>query len=264
MNILTIRGNNLDHDELSELGFEYDPDRRQYQAYIVPGSEDEFVEISGRYQKLGARVDVIDQAQWERQGLSFEQREPEVCEFLRSYTGNFQFLQSLKQQLASKGYLTDGQLAGVLKCMKCQEEGVVRPQPQQPVANPTYAPGSVLELSGFIAKKIGEKTGYHTQHRNVEVIETLRETERAVLVRAKLSSRFAGRCVCCGRRLTNTISKASGIGPECADKYGVERYEMGAAKDIVAQVEARLPKEPVEIWIPRSQVVGVLDKEGDL
>lgn len=262
MKILTVRGGNLNHDEMIDLGLEYDADRRQYQAYIVPGYEHESVEVSDYCQQLGARVEVIDQAQWERQGLPFEQREPEVCEFLRAYTGSFEFLLSLKQQLARKGYLTDGQLGGVIRCMKREEE---RSQnPLKTVPNPTYAPGTVLELSKFIASKIGTMMGHYMQHRNVEVLETLRETRNAVLARVKLSSHFAGRCMCCGRRLTNMISKASGVGPECAEKYGVERYEMSAAKDIVAHIEARLPKESVEIWIPRTQIKGVLDKEGNL
>lgn len=32
-----------------------------------------------------------------------------------------------------------------------------------------------------------------------------------------------GRCGCCGRALTDEVSRAAGIGPDCADRYGIDR-----------------------------------------
>lgn len=41
----------------------------------------------------------------------------------------------------------------------------------------------------------------------------------------------AGRCACCGRKLTNKVSVKRGVGPICADKWGLADVEWGWDKD---------------------------------
>lgn len=52
-----------------------------------------------------------------------------------------------------------------------------------------------------------------------------------------------GRCGFCGRTLTDEVSRAAGIGPDCADRHGVDRSVWAAAAMAEAAARVRGPVE---------------------
>jgi hypothetical protein len=54
-----------------------------------------------------------------------------------------------------------------------------------------------------------------------ELAATVATTAANPAAAAKLYGQQTGRCSCCGRELTDPASIAAGIGPICADKFGL-------------------------------------------
>lgn len=57
-----------------------------------------------------------------------------------------------------------------------------------------------------------------------------------------------GRCACCGRTLTDELSRASGVGPDCAANYGIDREALASrsvdpAQRDEAERHERIPAE---------------------
>jgi hypothetical protein len=122
---------------------------------------------------------------------------------------------------------------------------------------PTHAlDGVVLEMKAWYAKAFKENHNTAYAFRNLKVIKALRETEKAIQVDAEFFSGIACSCGVCGRELNNDISRATGIGPICAEKIGLPRPTMDKAKEIVAQLEALSKAQGIfkGVWIPKSQI----------
>lgn len=236
----------------------------------VRGSEaEQFVDaISDLIEQSDAKIEGRKPAVMKQAAESFETKYPEVAKYLREYNGNFGFLVSVKSQFVSRGSISDAQRASVEKCMDREVEYNARKQEAAapvaaPVAapisdecrNPTFANGSVLKISKKIAVAIAEEKGFDTAFRKVEVVKTHRETSKAILVTVKFSTQVGCFCGICGRQLTHPVSKATGIGPECADKMGITRYSMDAAKEVLKTLSDKLTTMgEVKTWIPRSTI----------
>ena len=177
-----------------------------------------------------------------------EQQNQEVFSWIENYTGNFDFILSLKTQLLVKGYLSDNQIAAAERCMNRAK------QPKLEVVKPRFSvePGQVLELKKSFAKKIAQQNGSDKTFFNFEVLEVKAETARALLVRTKASAKVTSQCCICGRVLTDPASILSGIGPICADNAGIPHGDVEVTK---AALEELASKEvEVETWIPKSAV----------
>lgn len=187
--------------------------------------------------------------------ITFESRYPAVVKWLTNYNGNFDFYLSVKSQYEKKGFLSDKQRESI-------ERAIARDNTPRQVSasnaevlwsNPTFTSGSVLKISKGFATVLAEKNGFTTPFRKLEVIKTHAETSKAVYVTVKFSTQVGCFCGICGRKLTHPVSKATGIGPECAEKMGIERYSMDAAKEVLDQISAKLTAMgEVKTWIPRS------------
>lgn len=165
-----------------------------------------------------------------------------VCKYLESYKGSHPFLNSLQEQLKNIGSLTERQVAAAEKFMTKDKT----------VSNPWV--GGVIEIKAWLARAISKEKNIQ-MFRNIEVRQVLRESERAILVRAKLSAKPAVNCHICGRALDDEKSIATGIGPTCAKKIGVTReldkYELlKVIEDLVEKTGI------IELWIPKSQIKG--------
>lgn len=124
-----------------------------------------------------------------------------------------------------------------------------------------YTPGTILELRKPAATRITGRVSYKPAHRNFEVVETLYESSGGLMAMVKMSAKFSAHCYCCGRALTLPISKASGIGPDCAAKLGIERLDSLSAEQIIEKIEANLPKEVVKVFIDKKQIKNAIIAE---
>lgn len=190
--------------------------------------------------------------------------ETEAVDFLVNYSGKYGYLLSVQGQYRNKNFLSPAQINKVRECLLVERSKadwkVTHVNPPVAPLNLTYANGTVLMLKLFIAKKMQEQFKYVAPFRNVEVLETLRETEKAVLVRVKLTPRYSTCCSICGQDLDTEISRATGIGPVCAKKWGIQRYASADAKDLLSQLEAQLSQVDINepVWIARSQIKEVI------
>ena len=180
-----------------------------------------------------------------------EQQNQEVFAWLEAYSGNFDFLLSLKTQLVVKGYLSDKQLAAAERCMQREKQPKLElVKPAAPVFS--IKPGQVLEVNKGFARKIAEKNGSSKTFFNFEVLEVKAETAKAFLIRTKASAKVTSHCCVCGRTLTDPASILSGIGPICADNNGIPYGDVEVTKAALEEVATR--EVEVETWIPKSTV----------
>lgn len=174
---------------------------------------------------------------------------PEVAAWLEAYTGNFDFYRSLKAQFIAKGMLSDKQIACIQRAIdKDKAEGRTIPTAAPQVFD--LKPGTVLIVSKFIATKIAEKAGYARAHRAVEVLAVEAETPKAYLCEVKLSARRTSHCGICGLTLENAQSIAAGIGPICADNYGLP-YGEASLEGLQAALQTAAT---VKTWIPKKSI----------
>lgn len=166
---------------------------------------------------------------------------PAECAWLQSYSGNFSFYLSLKQQFEQRGGLSDRQW----ECVRNAIQKASQPKPAQVF---TLAVGETLIVSKFFARIIGQTCGLNRPHYAIEVLEVQAESQKAYKVKGRLSAQRTSHCCVCGLTLTNPSSVLAGIGPICADKYGVETTEELHAK-LLTEFKAT-----VETWIPKSQI----------
>jgi hypothetical protein len=120
--------------------------------------------------------------------------------------------------------------------------------------------GNIFEVSKWLSVRLKENMGTAFAFRNLKVIKVKRETAKAYCVDAEFFSGITSRCGVCGRELINDISRATGIGPICAEKIGLGRPTMEKAKEVVAALE-KLSKEQgtfTSVWIPKSQIKEII------
>jgi hypothetical protein len=116
--------------------------------------------------------------------------------------------------------------------------------------------GAIMEVTKWYAGVFKEKNNTQFAYRNLRVIKVFRETQNAYLVDAEFFSGIASACGVCGRQLDNDISRATGIGPICAEKLGMKRPTMETAKEVVKHLESMSKAQGVftQQWIPKSQI----------
>jgi len=183
---------------------------------------------------------------------------PEI-EWIAAYRGTNNFLLSLQSQAEREG-LSPNQITRV-------QENMQREQPSFPalivplkVTTPPQSSvrtGDQIEVKHFIAERISQDAKAPVAFRNFEVVEMLRESAKAIQVRVRMASKIASSCHLCGQPLDTEISRASGVGPVCAEKLGFKRPKLADAADILAKLDKMAQDIGVigPVWIPKSQIV---------
>jgi hypothetical protein len=206
--------------------------------------------------------DLPTSAQANTQFEKFCQENVEILNFLRDYQGSSDFLNSIRSQLDQGRVLSPKQIDAVAKnLIKAAPKAVkiVAPSQAIAIANPTYPNGSAVTIKQWYAKILMNDLKMSHLYRNIEILETYKETEKAVQVRIRFTPRYSTSCACCGLTLENQVSRATGIGPICADKMGIEQYSLENAKEVLKQIEAKLGAIGDQVvWIPRRQIKGVV------
>lgn len=187
---------------------------------------------------------------------------PEVVAWLKKYEGNFSFYLSLRNQFEKEGWLSELQQTRIVEAMKReanQKSSGSTPQLRE-MANPTYPAGTVVEVKKWLAERIAKHFGLETAYRNLEIKRTFNESAKAVQVEIKLSPKIGCNCSVCGQKLDTEVSRATGIGPVCADRLGIRRATKSNAQEILKEIESRINSLPAygPLWVPRSQIKGIV------
>jgi hypothetical protein len=160
-------------------------------------------------------------------------------EYLKNYRGNLELFYSLGSQLNKNGSLSPKQ-------WDCVTRQIEQPKFSEEKKGETWL------LSKFFASVIGKELGLHRPHYAIEIVGVARETDKAYLVKAKLSAMRSSYCSVCGRPLSDSSSIQNGIGPICAKEYGVKTTE-----ELDAFFKVNNDNE-IEKWIPKSQIKKVV------
>ena len=214
-------------------------------------------ELDAEFEAEQTRKDAYKAAK--KAKASFATDYPAVHNWLNDYRGNFEFYVSVQKQYFKNGFLSEKQREAIERAV-ARDAARTQAVEQKPAAealwaNPTFPAGSLLKISRGIAKAIAEEKGYAYPFMNVEVVKTHKETFKAVLVTIKFSAQIGRCCGICGRGLDTEVSRATGIGPICADKIGLTRYSVAEAKTVLVELSEKLNLlGEVQVWLPKSKV----------
>jgi SWI/SNF-related matrix-associated actin-dependent regulator 1 of chromatin subfamily A len=125
---------------------------------------------------------------------------------------------------------------------------------------------TVIETTAWYSKTFKESHNTSYAFRNFKVLKFLGETSKAYHVDVEFFSGISCTCGVCGRGLTNDVSKATGIGPVCAEKIGLPRPTLESAKETVKQMESLSQQQGqfTSIWIPKSQIKRIVGEGGQI
>lgn len=184
------------------------------------------------------------------------ERFAEVAAYLNTYKGTDRFVLSLQQQLRQYGRLSPKQVACVVRML---------PAPGAPgeavaVPEPVYSlkAGSTLILRKFLAKRVATDLGLTRPHPAVDVVAVKGETAKAYRAVIKLSAQRTTYCGCCGLHLENPESVAAGIGPICAEKYGIS-FGSSSLDELAEMLKTT---GECEVWLPKSQIKDCITPTG--
>ncbi len=174
----------------------------------------------------------------------------DVVKFLQANAWS-KFYNSLLYQYNSKGYLSSLQLEAVEKAMFKASQ----PKSTEPKVY-SIASGQRIEVKAWIARRLQADLGLAFFFRNLEVVEVLNETFKAYQVKVKFVAQIVTSCHICGRDLDTEISRATGIGPVCADKMGLPRPTLATANETLKAIDALCQGIGAvgPIWVPKSQI----------
>jgi hypothetical protein len=159
----------------------------------------------------------------------------------RSYGSATDFMNSLADQLARRGGLSERQVAAAERIIARNREDVAQPEPVGPGVYETpdgnvYVVKQTQDKQRVYAKRMIEIGGERLTEADTIVkidfeyapgaIRDIRSEHRMSLTRAEelqLMIRY-GRCICCGRNLKAADSVARGIGPVCRGYFSTETF----------------------------------------
>lgn len=172
----------------------------------------------------------------------------ERLDFLKNNSDN-KFYKSLLDQYEAKGSLSDKQWACVDRALE---------KLNKPVKTDDFSisVGETFEIKTWLAKRLQEDSGASFFFRNLRVTSVERETEKAYLLSVKFVSSIARSCHICGRALDDEISRATGIGPVCASKLGIDRPKLETADTTLKLIDTLCNDigEIGPVWVPKSQI----------
>lgn len=85
--------------------------------------------------------------------------------------------------------------------------------------------------------------------------EVIKETRGMYYMNLQGKAEHTSKCLCCGRALTNPVSKLYGIGPECSDKIGLIRIESEEeAKEKLKHIMEQIDDISWEGWVIKSAI----------
>jgi hypothetical protein len=135
---------------------------------------------------------------------------------LMAYNGTFPFLLELRSKLIKYSNLSDKQWSAVDKCL----------QPK-PVVDPTVIAvdscAIPITVSPAAARYLAKKNNWTINPTTLVVTQIKNRDARGYNVRVKADwSGSVSSCRCCGKTLTDWRSQATGVGPYCVKRTGIQ------------------------------------------
>lgn len=260
--LLVVFGNTFPHRSfLDEIGMEWDSERKIYAMYSHPFNAQDVqtvVNFATENNLTSKILTVHEYNSFQVQPQKTDDLAP-LKEWLVKNAAGSSFYTSLLNQLNTRGTLSPRQIECVKKGME-KDSPVATAQPKA-MENPTFANGTAVSVRKFFAEILKQKYNMSFSHRNIEIIETYRETDKAIEAKIRFTPRFRNSCCMCGRHLDTNISRASGIGPICAEKFGIDQMDSMSAKEIIESIELKMKSlGEITTWIPRSAIKQVIDE----
>lgn len=176
--------------------------------------------------------------------------------WLAAYSGNFEFYLSLRDQLTRRGSLSPKQWECLSRAVE-RDGGAAKALAAHPVAMPASAPkaysiavGTIIVVGRYKAKQLAEQAGLVRPHFAFEVLKVEAETERAYKLTLKCTAQRTTYCSVCGLHLTNPESVTNGIGPICAENWGLSGGS-GSLEELAAKL---MVSRAVSAWIPKAAI----------
>ena len=172
---------------------------------------------------------------------------------LTSYEGPNGFVNSVKAGYTKWGSLTPRQMDAIKKFFTPKKKDVFKP----------IDVNIDVILKRYVARGISEEYGLEKiTPITVTIHQVVGLTPRAVKVKGKMTFTDVGCCRCCGKDLTDWVSKASGIGPVCAKYMGIKRPTTQAD---IAEFNKHLKEKieeigELEFWVPKSHITNAFGK----
>lgn len=183
-----------------------------------------------------------------------------IAAWLYRYNGDFDFYESLRSQLMSKGYLSELQIAAVHRAIDRDANKIKGIFEKKDF---TYKPGDKIEIKNWIANQLAAQCQIKMFFRNLEIKEILDETKKAIQVKIQFLSCIASSCHCCGKKLDTEISRACGIGPVCAVHIGLDRPTIENSQETLRLLDEFAKRVGIlgPFWIPKRQIKRRIEDE---
>ena len=176
----------------------------------------------------------------------------QVIETVKTYKGNNKFLNSLQKSLKGYGSLTERQMAGAVSTI----EGGKRHEQSQKELNIKLV-GDTIKIGRTIALGIKKEYELEFHPMLIDVTSVTGMTDKALRIKGNLTKENGGICRCCGKTLTDEISKVTGIGPVCSKYVGVPHpVSTTMLKDYNSEMSKKIDEiGEFEFWVPKKAIV---------
>jgi len=176
---------------------------------------------------------------------------PESLQDIVNYSGELKFVKDIQSKYNKYRRLTEKQVSAATKAISRE-----RAKKSQKEINVDIV-GNTIKLGRNIALDIKEEYNLEFQPILVDVTKVMTVSEKAVKIEAKLTKENGGICRCCGRTLTDDMSKMTGIGPVCSRNVGVKhptsRKDLPMYKQMISDKIDEIGT--FEFWIPKRGIV---------
>lgn len=182
----------------------------------------------------------------------------EMIDFLKQnqWSG---FYRSLLTQYERNGRLSDKQIACIQKALDKKIQVVDAATLEAKTPDFSLKTGQIIEVKAFVARRLKADLNMEYFFRNLEVMEVLAETPRAYQVKVKFVSKIVTSCHICGAELDTDVSRATGIGPVCAKRIGLQRPTLATAQETLKAIDALCSSVGTlgPVWVPKSQIKNI-------
>ena len=176
---------------------------------------------------------------------------PKELRAIAEYKGESKFVLDLQEKYLKYRQLTEKQVQAGYQAVYREE------QKNSQVSLNINLVGNTIKLGRNIARDIKEEYNLEFHPILVDVTQVLMMSNKALKLKAKLTKENGGICRCCGKTLTDEMSRMTGLGPVCSKYVGVEHPTTKADLPLYRQQISDKIDEvgEFEFWIPKRGIV---------